>query len=250
MAEISKGLKDIWLKSMQAISSTASTIASNTKYKVDEMNILNRRRDILSDFGARAYELWQKGEVFPAPLNEQLEELSKLDESLNAIRTEKLAGVKTDAPEEKPAVEQPAEADESAEKASDEEKEKTSMSAKFDSAVETVSKTFGMIGSKIESGIEALSKAMKAKTEDSPVADKEAPAIEVVEDAVDAVEEAAEDVVDAVEEIVEAPVLVVEEVAEEAPVLVVDEAPVAPEASIDAPEAEAVDAPVIDVQDE
>lgn len=96
MAEFGKNLKGIWLKSMEAISNTASNIASNTKYKVDEMNIVNRRREILSDFGAQAYELWQKGEQFPEALETLLKELSALDEQLNAIRTEKLAGVKTD----------------------------------------------------------------------------------------------------------------------------------------------------------
>lgn len=100
MADIGKSLKGIWLKGMEAVSNTASSIASNTKYKVEEMNILNRRREILSDFGAQAYELWQKGEQFPATLAALLEELSKLDETLNAIRTEKLAGVKTEAAEE------------------------------------------------------------------------------------------------------------------------------------------------------
>ena len=96
MAEFGKNLKGIWLKGMEAISNTASNIASNTKYKVDEMNIVNRRREILSDFGAQAYELWQKGERFPDALETLLKELSALDEQLNAIRTEKLAGVKTD----------------------------------------------------------------------------------------------------------------------------------------------------------
>lgn len=96
MAEFGKNLKGIWLKGMEAISNTASSIASNTKYKVDEMNIVNRRREILSDFGAQAYELWQKGERFPEALEALLKELSVLDEQLNSIRTEKLAGVKTD----------------------------------------------------------------------------------------------------------------------------------------------------------
>ena len=88
MAEIRKSLKGIWLKSMEAISNTASNIASNTKYKVDEMNIVNRRREILSDFGAQSYELWQKGEKFPEQLDAQLKELSELDEALNGTDSE------------------------------------------------------------------------------------------------------------------------------------------------------------------
>lgn len=108
MADIGKSFKNAWLRGMEAISNTASSIANNTKYKVDEMNIVNRRREILSDFGARAYELWQKGETFPEPLQALLTELSTLDEQLNAIRTEKLAGVKTEEPAEESAAEEPA----------------------------------------------------------------------------------------------------------------------------------------------
>ncbi|MDO4838442.1 MAG: hypothetical protein Q4B32_08610 [Clostridia bacterium] len=96
MADIGKNLKTAWMKSMEAIGNTASNIASNTKYKVQEMNLINRRREILSDFGAQAYEMWQKGEQFPEKLSKQLEELSHVDEELNAMRTERLAGVTTD----------------------------------------------------------------------------------------------------------------------------------------------------------
>ena len=96
MADIGKNLKTAWMKSMEAIGNTASNIASNTKYKVQEMNLINRRREILSDFGAQAYEMWQKGEQFPEKLSKQLEELSRLDEELNAMRTERLAGVTTE----------------------------------------------------------------------------------------------------------------------------------------------------------
>ena len=121
MADIGKSLKAAWLKSMEAIGNTASNIANSTRSKVDEMNVVNRRRDILSDFGARAYELWQKGEKFPDELQSLLEELSSLDEQLNAIRTERLAGVETK--EEKPAEPETEEAEapaEPAEEAADE----------------------------------------------------------------------------------------------------------------------------------
>lgn len=112
MADIGKNLKTAWMKSMEAIGNTASNIASNTKYKVQEMNLINRRREILSDFGAQAYEMWQKGEQFPEKLSKQLEELSRLDEELNAMRTERLAGVTTEkVATENTAAEAPAEAE-------------------------------------------------------------------------------------------------------------------------------------------
>lgn len=191
MAEIRKSLKGIWLKSMEAISNTASNIASNTKYKVDEMNIVNRRREILSDFGAQAYELWQKGEKFPEQLDALLKELSELDEALNAIRIEKLAGVKTE--EEKDEddeeesvlaateemVEDVADAIEDTAEAAG-EIAKNTVAEKFDNAVDVVGATFKKLGNKIEGGLEALTKAMKPKVEETPAEEAAAPAEEAV----------------------------------------------------------------------
>lgn len=192
MAEIRKSLKGIWLKSMEAISNTASNIASNTKYKVDEMNIVNRRREILSDFGAQAYELWQKGEKFPEQLDELLKELSELDEALNAIRIEKLAGVKTEQEEqdeddkEEPVlaateemVEDVADAIEDTAEAAG-EIAKNTVAEKFDNAVDVVGATFKKLGNKIEGGLEALTKAMKPKVEETPAEEAAAPAEEAV----------------------------------------------------------------------
>ena len=95
MADIVKGLKNVWMKGMEAIGDTASSIANNTKYKVQEMNLINRRHEILEDFGAQAYALWQQGEQFPEELQKQLEELSRVDETLNTIRAERLAYLQT-----------------------------------------------------------------------------------------------------------------------------------------------------------
>ena len=216
MAEIKKSLKGIWLKSMEAISNTASNIASNTKYKVDEMNIVNRRREILSDFGAQAYELWQKGEKFPAPLGELLEELSELDEALNAIRTEKLAGVKTDE-QPKETVAEDVSVKEATEDMLDNvedavedtaEAVKSSVAVKIDNAVDVMGATFKKLGSKLEGGIEALTKAMKPK-----------------------MEEKAESAAEAKEE--EVPVINVEEpVLEEKPVSIEEDLPAEPVAPV------------------
>lgn len=92
MAEISNGLKSVLLKGMEAISNTASNIATNTKYKIDEMNLLNRRHEIISDFGSKAYQIWQKGEEkFPEELDLLLQELSRIDEAMNTMRAERVA---------------------------------------------------------------------------------------------------------------------------------------------------------------
>lgn len=96
MADLAKTLKGAWIKGMEAIGTAANNIATNTKYKMDEMNIINRRREILSDFGAKAYDLWQKGIRFPEQLEAQLQELSELDVRLNELRMQKLSNVPAD----------------------------------------------------------------------------------------------------------------------------------------------------------
>lgn len=95
MAGFGKGFKGILIKSMEVVGNTANNIANNTKYKLDEMTIINRRREILSDFGAKAYEIWQKGVSFPDVLEDDLQELCQLDIRLNELRMAKLSNVET-----------------------------------------------------------------------------------------------------------------------------------------------------------
>ena len=52
-SDLNNKMKKAWLKSMEAIGNTASNIADNTRYKVNEMNLVNRRREILG--------LWRTG---------------------------------------------------------------------------------------------------------------------------------------------------------------------------------------------
>lgn len=94
MSDIMKGLKKTWLKGVEAIGNAASNIAENAKYKVSEMNLETRRREILADFGSIAYEMWQRGATFPPALEQQLQQLSALDEQLTAIRAQRIAAAK------------------------------------------------------------------------------------------------------------------------------------------------------------
>ena len=83
--------KALWLRGMKAIGNTAASIANNTRYKVDEVTIQNRRREVLGDLANKAYALWLKGESFPEPMTRMLDELKQLDEQLNDMRAEKYA---------------------------------------------------------------------------------------------------------------------------------------------------------------
>lgn len=93
MADILTGLKKTWLKGMEVVGNAASNVATNTKQKVNEMNLESKRREILSDFGHLAYELWQKGTVLPKELSDQLEQLSRIDEELNALHAQRFKDV-------------------------------------------------------------------------------------------------------------------------------------------------------------
>lgn len=84
-------VKSLWIKGMKAVGNTAASIANNTRYKVDEVTIQNRRREVLNDLAYKAYALWLKGEVFPEQMDKLLNELKQLDEQLNDMRAEKYA---------------------------------------------------------------------------------------------------------------------------------------------------------------
>ena len=89
--DIRERAKALWISGMKAIGNTAANIANNTRYKVDEVTIQNRRREVLNDLAHKTYALWLKGQAFPEPMEKMLSDLKKLDEQLNDIRAEKYA---------------------------------------------------------------------------------------------------------------------------------------------------------------
>ena len=89
--DIRERAKALWIRGMKAVGNTAANIANNTRYKVDEVTIQNRRREVFNDLAHKAYALWLKGESFPEPMVKMLDELKQLDEQLNDMRAEKYA---------------------------------------------------------------------------------------------------------------------------------------------------------------
>ncbi len=89
MAEVGKTLREAWIKSMETISAAANGLASNTRYKVEEMNLQSRRRELLSGFGQTAYALWKQGEAFPEEAEKVLREIGEVDEALAALEAER-----------------------------------------------------------------------------------------------------------------------------------------------------------------
>lgn len=93
MAGLGNKFKLTVLKGMEAIGQSASNLASNAQQKLQELNLETQRREILSDFPLRAYDLWQKGETMPEPLDKMMKELSELDERLGVLRAQRYAKV-------------------------------------------------------------------------------------------------------------------------------------------------------------
>ena len=83
--------KKLWIKGMKTIENTATNIANNTKYKVDEMTLQNRRRELAGDLSSVVYSLWLKGAELPEELTRILQEIQDLDDRLNDMRAEKYA---------------------------------------------------------------------------------------------------------------------------------------------------------------
>lgn len=82
-----------FLKLMESVGTTASNMASNAKLQANEINLENRRREILTNFSLRAFELWQKGVPLPDSLSEMLQELSDIEDRLSVLRAQKYAKV-------------------------------------------------------------------------------------------------------------------------------------------------------------
>lgn len=89
IGDLRQKAKSLWIRGMKTVGNTAESIASNTRFKVDEMTLQNRRRELLSDLARNAYALWLKGEAFPEQLTGMLTDLRNLDDQLNDMRAAK-----------------------------------------------------------------------------------------------------------------------------------------------------------------
>ena len=93
MAKFTNRVKLAWLKSMEVIGTSASNMADNAKHRLAEINLETRKREVMTEFNLKAFELWQNGTPLPAPLDELLSELADVDERLNTLRAQRYAKV-------------------------------------------------------------------------------------------------------------------------------------------------------------
>ena len=90
MADISSTVKKRWMRGMEAVGDAFDRLAASTRLRVAEMNLSNQRKEILDNFGQRAYQLWKDGAVLPPELEELLQKVTELEKQLAEVRAERL----------------------------------------------------------------------------------------------------------------------------------------------------------------
>ena len=85
MSEFSHSIKDLVKKGIEAISSSAENLASTTRQKVAEYNLVNEKEDIFQEIGSKVFELWKKGTEFPGCLDESLKKAAEKEDALIAL---------------------------------------------------------------------------------------------------------------------------------------------------------------------
>ncbi len=118
MANLGSNVKTAFLKGLEALGKTASSLTDAAQQKLSEMNLDNRRREVLAEIPKRVMQLWKDGVEMPEPLTELLKELTDLEEKLAEMRPQPEAK-----PEEPEQPKEPAEeetAEEAAEEAAEE----------------------------------------------------------------------------------------------------------------------------------
>lgn len=102
MAILGNNLKTAFLKGMEAIGKGAANLTSSAQQKLSEINLDNRRGEILKEIPQCALKLWKDGVSLPEELNALLAELDKLNEQLAAMRAKPEPAAPAQEPQEAP----------------------------------------------------------------------------------------------------------------------------------------------------
>lgn len=86
MGNLGYGVKTAFLKGLEALGKTASNLSDAAQHKLSEMNLENRRREVLASIPKCVMQLWQDGVELPEPLSDLLNELADVEQQLAAMR--------------------------------------------------------------------------------------------------------------------------------------------------------------------
>ncbi len=89
--EISKSLKLFWDRSVKTVKKAGTSIVGATRYKMDEMSSVSRRRELITELGEKAYGLSLAGTAMPEDLAPLLKEIEELESGLAELRSDRAA---------------------------------------------------------------------------------------------------------------------------------------------------------------
>lgn len=123
MANLGNNVKTAFLKGLEALGKTASSLTGAAQQKLSEMNLETRRREVLAEIPKCVMQLWKDGVEMPEPLAELLTELTGLEEELAAMRPQPEVKEEETAQDEEPVEEEEACAEEAPEESIEEPSE-------------------------------------------------------------------------------------------------------------------------------
>lgn len=91
MSDFSKNLKEVLSRSAKFVGRTTNTLVSATKFKTNELSTMSKRRDLISELGAKVYELSLNGFALPEEASELVKQIAVLDNELVVLRADHAA---------------------------------------------------------------------------------------------------------------------------------------------------------------
>lgn len=88
MSEITEALRGILTDGIRLLNNAATSVADSTRYKLNELDNMSRRREAMGELGQKVYDMFLAGVEMPEESLALLTELRALDDGLQTLRTE------------------------------------------------------------------------------------------------------------------------------------------------------------------
>ena len=88
MADLRRSMRDLFLQGVEAVNNAANHVASATRSKVDELNLRNRRKEMMDALAGAVYEQWKQGLELPEELTGTLEQIREIDAQLAEMESQ------------------------------------------------------------------------------------------------------------------------------------------------------------------
>ena len=86
MSDFAVKMKELLVRSAKFIGRIADATAKATRYKLNEISVLNKRRELIANLGKEVFALCEQGLSLPEKANEIVVEIKQLDEALEVLR--------------------------------------------------------------------------------------------------------------------------------------------------------------------